>query len=116
MDAINKLIEEAKDKAGLSSDYALSIAMGVRKQTISRYKLGLSTPDIYGMRRLADLTGKTLDEIAATIEIEKETDVTKKEYWKNFYKRLGGVAASFTTIALLTPIFTAFEGLHCILC
>lgn len=116
MDAINKLMEEAKEKAGLTSDYALSVAMGVKKQTVSRYKLGLSTPDIYGMRRLADLTGRTLDEIAAAIELEKETDETKKAYWRNFYKRLGGIAASFSTITLLAPILGTFEKVQCILC
>lgn len=106
MDAINKLLEEAKDKAGLTSDYALANAMGIKKQTVSRYKLGLSTPDIYSMRRLADLTGKTLDEIAASIEIEKETDETKKEYWRNFYKRLGGVAASLLVTMIVTSTYS----------
>jgi len=116
MNAIDKLLNEAKIKTGLKSDNALALEIGITRQVMSMARHGKTTFNAYARRRLADLTGRSTDEINALIEIETETDEAKKEYWRNFYKRLGGVAASFTTIALLSPIFAAFEGLHCILC
>lgn len=116
MKAIEKLLDEAKTKAGIESDNALAHEIGVKRQTISKYRKGISTPEIFTMSRLADLTGKPLKQVIALIEIEKEQSEEKRKYWENFYKRFGGVAASFTIAALSAPIFAAFEHLHCILC
>lgn len=89
MNAIEKLLEEAKKKAGIESDNALAIEIGIQRQSINHYRKGRSTPDVYVMSRLADLTGRTLNQVVALVEIEKEQSKEKKEYWRNFYKRLG---------------------------
>lgn len=107
MSAITELLEEAKEKAGLKTDNALAVEIGITRQTLSMARHGKTTFGAYSRRRLADLTGRKTDEINALIEIETETDETKKEYWKSFYKRLGGVAASIylcVTLGFVTLI------------
>ncbi|BCB27287.1 hypothetical protein SKTS_21730 [Sulfurimicrobium lacus] len=92
--AIDTLLDEAKEKSRITSDNALALRIGVKKQTISRYRKGLSTPDDYAKSRIADLTGRSLQEVIARIELENEPNEEKRRYWENFFKRLGGVAAS----------------------
>jgi len=116
MKTINDLLDEAKQKTKIESDNALAKRMGVTRTTISYYRHNKSKPDIYAISRLADLTGRPIQQIIALVEIEKEQPEEKRKYWENFYKRLGGVAASFSIIALLAPICAAIEDLHCILC
>lgn len=38
--AIDTLLDEAKEKAGLKADNELAMAMGIKRQTISRYRKG----------------------------------------------------------------------------
>lgn len=103
--AIDILLDEAKEKAGFGSDNALAIAIGVKRQAINHYRKGRSTPDDYVKSRIADLTGRSLQEVIARIELENEPDEEKRKYWENFYKRLGGVAASIVlgVTLIVTP-------------
>jgi transcriptional regulator with XRE-family HTH domain len=98
MNAINKLLDEAREKNKFKSDNQLAIAIGITRTSISYYRHGKSTPDIYTMNRLADLTKKPLGEIAAIIETECEPDKKKKEYWKEVAKKLGEKAKSTNTV------------------
>lgn len=116
MNAIDRLLGEAKTKTGIKSDNALALEIGITRQVMSMARHGKTSFGAYTRQRLADLTERKVEEINALIEMETETDETKKEYWKNFYKRLGGVAASFSIFALLAPIFGTFEKVQCILC
>lgn len=102
MSAITKLLDEAKEKAGIKSDNALAIEIGVKRQTINKYRKGKSeTPDVFVLSRLADLTGRSIKEVIALVEIEKEQPEEKRKYWENFYKQLGGVAASILAAVIL---------------
>lgn len=124
MSAINKLLNEAKEKAGIKSDNALALEMGITRQSMSQTKKGKSAFGAYARQRLADLTGRDIKEINALIEIETETDETKRKYWENFYKRLGGVAASILATVILmvtlpaqnTDALTILASGQCILC
>lgn len=111
MTTIELLIDEAKEKAGIKSDNALAKEIGITRQTMSDARHGRTTFGTYSRQRLADLTGRHIDEINALIEIETETDEAKKEYWKNFYKRLGGVAASLAVISITAlPVTQALDN------
>lgn len=99
--AIDILLDEAKEKAGFKADNELALAIGVKRQTISNYRKGRSTPDDYAKSKIADLTGRSLQEVIARIELENEPNEEKRRYWENFYKRLGGVAASIVAVVTL---------------
>lgn len=106
MNAIENILNEAKTKNHIKSDNALALEIGITRQTMSMARHGKTTFNAYARSRLADLTGRSTDEINALIEIETETDETKKEYWVNFYKRLGGVAATvFVCVTLGSVTF-----------
>lgn len=102
--AIDTLLDEAKEKAGFKADNELALAIGVARQTISNFRKGRSTPDDYAKSRIADLTGRSLQEVTARIELENEPNEEKRKYWENFYKRLVGVAASI--VVAVTSIMT----------
>lgn len=118
MNPITDLIDEAKRKAAIPSDYALAKEIGVTKQTISAAKHGRTTFGAYTRQRLADLTGRNIDEINALIEIATETDEKKREYWLNFSKRFGGIAAGVSTLFFSTDLIAPAMELaqHCVLC
>lgn len=122
--AIDLLLDEAKEKAKIPSDNALALMIGVKRQTISGYRKGRCTPDEYAKSKIADLTGRSLQEVIARIELENEPNEEKRRYWENFYKRLGGVAASIVGAVTLimtpypadaAPMFKALYDI-CILC
>lgn len=107
MNAIDTLIAEAKIKTGITSDNALAIEIGITRQTMSGARKGRTTFNAYARQRLADLTGRDIKEINALIELETETDETKRTYWRNFYERLGGMAASIAFVTLIVSAHPA---------
>ena len=110
MNAIEKLLNEAKAKAGITSDNALAIEIGITRASICDYRKKRSTPDIFVMSRLADLTGRPIEQVIALVEIEKEQPEEKRKYWENFYKRLGGVAASILAVVTLIMTLPAYNA------
>lgn len=122
--AIDTLLDEAKEKAGFKADNELALAIGIKRQTISRYRKGVCAPDDYAKSRIADLTGRSLQEVIARIELENEPNEEKRKYWENFFKRLGGIAASFIAgvIMIMSPYPTEAAQINkvsdpvCILC
>lgn len=115
METINTLLDEAKNAANLDSDNKLAIAMKVTRTTISYYRHGKSAPDIYVMNRLAEMTGRKLEEVVAIIKIQTEPDGARKEYWKRFYKSLGGIAAAFVIASISLPQAANYTSMYIML-
>ncbi len=61
----------ARKKKGMSQE-EVSEKLGVSRQTISKWELGETLPDIYQSKKLANLYGMTLDELV-------EYDIDMKE-------------------------------------
>ncbi len=83
MNQLEFLMDEAKEKAGLPSDYKLAEAIGITRQTISGYRHGRSYPDEYAKAKLAELTKRTFREVTARLEIEREVNPVKLKYWND---------------------------------
>ena len=94
MNAVNDLLDEAKEKNGYKSDNQLAIALGITRGAISHYRQNVAKPDAFTIARLSDFTGRPLAEILAMIEAEREKNKEKREYWKDFMKRIGEKAAA----------------------
>ena len=95
MENIKQLLEDVKIAKGITSDYALAKALDLPKQRISDYYKGNTTPNAFACLKIAEALGKPLDEVITLVEIDAEKNEKRKEAWKAYSKRLGGIAAAF---------------------
>lgn len=100
---INELLDLAKTKANLKSDYALAKVLGIKTGQMSEYRTGKRHPGNEEAVKLATLAG--LDEIRVIAEIEMRTANTekKKEFWRQ-YIELRGLAPCLAMTALAATI------------
>lgn len=104
---INEIIDTAKKKADLETDYKLAKAIGLSQAGIvSSWRKGTRHPSNEEAVQLATLAG--LDEMQVIAEIELRTAKNEKKqlFWKN-YLESRGIAACLTMTALaLTIVIT----------
>jgi hypothetical protein len=95
---IDDLLDAAKEKSG--SDNKTAAAIGVDRQQVSGWRRREYLPNDVHRAELCKLTGWSLEEVVAAVNYEKNP-----EYWENFLKRLGGIAAGvFVAVNLIvTP-------------
>lgn len=108
MENTRKLLDEAKAKSGIQSDYALAKILGIPKQRVCDYYKARRAPDQYACMKLSEVTGRPLAEVIAAVEIDAEKDEERREAWKRYYKRLGGMAASFMPFVLMALVGVTF--------
>lgn len=102
---IEELLDRAKKKADLASDYALAKAMGKHTGTVANWRKGKQHPSVDEAVQLATLAG--LDEMRVIAEIELRTANTekKKEFWKKYIESRGLTAClTLTSLAILILI------------
>lgn len=96
-----KVIDEAKAKLGVESDYALAKETGILKQRISAYRNGSQTPDAYACARLAEILGIDPFELLAQVEAATEKNEARRTYWRAVAAKMAaGTVAGFFVIAL----------------
>lgn len=96
-----KVIDEAKTKLGVESDYALAKETGILKQRISAYRNGSQTPDAYACARLAEILRIDPFELLAQVEAATEKNEARRTYWKQVTARIAaGTAAGFFLVAV----------------
>lgn len=98
-------IDEAKKKLGIESDYGLAKELGLSRAAVSLWRNGKGSMDDYAATRIAEIIGVNPMIVIAAVNVEKEKTEERKEYWKNFYERLGGIAATIL-VAFVTLIVT----------
>lgn len=105
---IIELIEKAKTRANLPSDYALAKALGISRVIVSTWRRGKAHPSTTEAAQLATLAG--LEEMRVIAEIEMQTANTekKREFWKS-YINAKGLTATLGLIALGLSIVLAPE-------
>lgn len=113
---INELLDKAKNKSNLSSDYALAKALGVKTGHVSGWRKGTRHPSNTEAVQLATLAGLPEMEVIAEIELRTANSEKKKEFWKNYIESRG-VAACLGLTALgialiLTPETANASVLH----
>lgn len=105
---LNDLLELAKQRANLSSDYALAKVMGIERQIISQWKSGKRHPSNQEAIQLATLAGLEEMRVIAEIELRTANSEKKKEFWKSYIESRG-LAHSLGTIALGLAIIATPE-------
>lgn len=100
---IDKLLDDAKARANLPSDYALAKAIGIERSVVSAWRKGRKHPSNEEAVQLATLAG--LDEMRVIAEIELLTakNEKKKAFWQHYIESRG-VAACLTMTALACAI------------
>jgi len=118
-----KYLEEIKAKYELKSDNALANMLGISRQAISNYRHEGNAFDDTTALRVAELLEKDPMEVIAAANYDRAKSEKEKQVWGDFYKRLGGIAASFTLVTMIvTPtLYEASNQLgaimgQCILC
>jgi transcriptional regulator with XRE-family HTH domain len=88
---ITKVLDAAKEKLEISSDYALANMLSLNKQRISDYRKGDRVPDAYACARLAEVL--EIDPFALLIEVEAdaEKNPVRRAFWEG--KRKTGQSA-----------------------
>lgn len=113
---IDELIEKAKTRANITSDYALSKVLGIDRRIVSDWKKGKRHPNNEEAIKLATLSG--LEEMRVIAEIEYRTANTekKKEFWHQYMESrglAGCVAVTALGLALIaTPQTSEASVLH----
>lgn len=96
---INELLDLAKTRANLPSDYALAKVLGIATGNLSNIRKGRNHPSNEEAVKLAHLAGLEEMRVIAEIELRTANSEKKKEFWKNFIESRG-LAHSLGTIAL----------------
>jgi plasmid maintenance system antidote protein VapI len=100
---IGELLDKAKSRANLASDYALAKAIGITAGNLSNIRKGRTHPSNEQAVQIATLAG--LDEMQVIAEIELRTANTpkKKEFWTHYIESRG-LTACITLTALAVTI------------
>ena len=84
-----KVIDQAKEKLGVTSDYELGKKLGISKQRISAYRSGSQTANAYACARLADAIGVDPIALLAQVEAATEKNEARRNYWRALCERVG---------------------------
>lgn len=105
---INELLDQARNRANLQSDYALAKAMGIDRAVVSAWRKGRKHPSNEEAVQLATLAGLKEMQVIAAIEYETANNDKKKEFWKHFIESRG-LAATIGIIGIGITIIATPE-------
>jgi len=100
METIKSLLDAIKKAKNIESDYALAKALNLPKQRISDYYKGKTFPDNDACLEIARALNLDLEEVITIVQIESAKDETRREKWREYYKSIGGYAASIALFFL----------------
>lgn len=97
--SLGNSLQEARRKSGLSQE-AVAEKLGVSRQTVSKWELDETLPDIRQSKRLATLYGMTLDELidfdAEQEQIERTSERTQERIdWNRVWSKKYPVLAAY---------------------
>lgn len=100
-----ELLDQARQVAGLPSDYALAKVLGVTTQLVSNWRHGRKYPSSFALFKLALLARRDPAEVTAELETERAEragDMDQAGAWRELMRKLGGVAASVAGAVILS--------------
>ena len=107
MFSIADLIERAKARANIDSDYRLSKVIGINQSALGNYKAGRSMPDERVLSQLCALSGDDVAVLAAEIQAERSRTDEGKSMWLMIAKRLSGTASTAVMSVCLAIVLIA---------
>lgn len=100
---IADLLDQAKTRANLPSDYALAKVLGITAGNLSNIRKSRAHPSNEIAVKLATLAGLPEMQVIAEIELRTANSEKKKEFWKHYIESRG-IAACLTMTALAASI------------
>ncbi|MGH8547486.1 MAG: helix-turn-helix domain-containing protein [Methylococcales bacterium] len=108
-------LNEAKTLLKVHSQTALAERLKCKVTAINHYYTGRRTMDDYTAIRLAELLGVPPLEVIAAANADRETEENKKNWWRDFYKKVTSSAAFFACLSIGLPqISRAVEVTNCV--
>ncbi len=112
MYTVGTLLDAAKNRQGLKSDYKLAQVLEVTYQTMMNYRHGRSRPDDKVLTKLAELgeiDQAELDVLAVQLQAERCQNEDSKRIWMRIAQRLqaGGAHAGFMVALALSALLGA---------
>lgn len=101
MFSIANLLDSAKAKANIESDYRLAIVIGISHQAMSHYRAGNTLPSEKVIEQICALSGDDPDVVAAEIQASRSKSPEAKNMWLRIAARMAGGAST----AVLSVLF-----------
>ncbi|NOT99428.1 MAG: hypothetical protein HOO97_10110 [Sideroxydans sp.] len=111
---INDILDKAKTRANLASDYALAKAMGAKTGHVSGWRKGARHPSNDEAIQLATLAGLNEMEVIAWIELETAKNPKKKEFWRHYIESRGLAACVVMTALACSISYTPCNHFPCL--
>lgn len=102
MFSIASLLERAKARGNIESDYRLAKILGITHAAISTYRVGKSLPGDKVIEQLCALSGDDAQLIFAQVQESKASSAEGKHFWSVMIQRLSGGAST----AILSVLFS----------
>lgn len=103
----NDYLDRVRKLTATGSDYAVAKLLGISEDAVNHYRKGTRHMDNYAALRIAEALALPLEELIASIELEREKAPEKRDRWRAHLKALGQRAA----IVLLGAIMAAIPQL-----
>ena len=97
-----QLLDEAKTRLLLKSDYALAKAADINRSWIPAIRRGERAIPLSMAFWLAITLERDPAQIVAELEEEREKNDTRKAFWRSFLSRASSITTLACTLALLT--------------
>jgi hypothetical protein len=94
MENVKNLLDEAKEKTGSGTDYALAKTLDLPRARIHDYYAGNRFPDEFACLKIAEATGRTFEEVTALVKLEAEKNEKRREVWRKRLVSIGGIAGN----------------------
>lgn len=94
MFSVAELLERAKARASIESDYRLAKVIGISHGTMTGYRSGKSMPDARVLEQLCALSGDDVAVVMAQVQAERERTPEGKNMWLMVAARLRGAAST----------------------
>jgi hypothetical protein len=102
MISVADLLDRARARGSIISDYQLAKVIGITHQGMTNYRSGKTMPDARVLEQICALSGDDVAVVMAQIQAQRERTPEGKTMWLMVAKRLAGGAST----AILSVVFT----------
>ncbi len=111
MFSIANLLDSARAKANIESDYRLAKVIGISHQALTSYRTGKSLPSELVIEQICALSGDDPDVIAAQIQAARSKSPEAKTMWLRVAARMAGRTSTAFLSVLITIVLIAASAL-----